>query len=75
MNRIRLNAYGKPILIDRISGEWIAFYISAEGKRRRAHGIAIPADLDLDGVVIYIADLLHESATDTHPDVEILESP
>ena len=72
-HQIRINAYGKPILIERNNEEWIAFYLSAEGKRRKARDIAIPPDLDQDGVVTYIADLLHESATDTHPDVEIME--
>jgi hypothetical protein len=70
-NQIRINAYGKPLLIERINEEWIAFYLGAEGKRRKAHDVVIPADLDHDGVVTYIADLMHESATDTHPNVRL----
>ncbi len=70
---IKLKAYGKRIDIEFIDGEWIAFYIGGDGKRLRASNLAIPPDLDRDEVATYIADLLHESATERNPDVSILD--
>jgi hypothetical protein len=70
---IKLNAYGRYVSVERVKDEWIAFYKSVEGKRWRATDLIIPADLDRDEVVTYIADLLHESATERNPSVEILE--
>jgi hypothetical protein len=70
---IKLNAYGRRIYIERVNDEWISFYQSIEGKRRRANDLIIPADLDRDEVVTWIADLLHESATERNPRVEVLD--
>ena len=70
---VKLNAYGRHIYVERVNDEWVAFYKSSEGKRRRATDLIIPADLDRDEVVAYIADLLHESATERNPRVEVLE--
>lgn len=61
------------MVIERVNEEWIAFYRSSEGKRRRAHDIVIPEGLEIEGVVLYIADLLHERATDKHPTVEVVK--
>lgn len=70
---IRLNAYGRHIEIQFVDGAWIASFRSSDGKRFRAPNLAIPADLDRDQVVTYIADLLHESATESNPNVVVLE--
>lgn len=70
---IKLNAYGKRIDVEFIDGKWIAFYRGGDGKRMRAANLAIPPDLERDEVVTYIADLLHESATERNPDVTILD--
>lgn len=70
---IRLNAYGKLLDIEFADGEWIAFRRGNDGKRMRISNMVIPADLDHDEVVTYIADLLHESATERNPEVTILE--
>jgi hypothetical protein len=70
---IKLNAYGRRIDIEFINGEWIASYPGNDGKRLRATNLAIPASLDREQVVTYIADLLHESATGKHASVEILD--
>ena len=71
---IKLNAYGRQLHVERLNDEWIAFYQGAEGKRWRATGLVIPADLDRDHVATYIADLLHEAATESNPNVEELDS-
>jgi hypothetical protein len=71
--KMKLNVYGRRILIERIDGEWIAFYQSVEGKRRRATDLVIPADFEKDEVVTWIGDLLHESATEKNSKVEILD--
>jgi hypothetical protein len=73
MNPIRLIAYGRPMVIERADDGWHAFYQSPEGKRWRANELFIPNDLDRVGLVTYIADLLHERATEKHATVEALE--
>ena len=71
-NRIRLLAYGKLIDVERVHGEWRAYYAGTEGKRRDARDIVIPAEIDREQVATYIADLLHERATERYPNVEEL---
>jgi hypothetical protein len=68
----KLNAYGKLLDIEFIDGKWVAFRRGNDGKRTRVSNLAIPSDLDREGVVTYIADLLHESATERNPDVTVL---
>ena len=72
-NSVKVNAFGRLIYVEWINDEWIAFYQSVEGKRWRAADLIIPADLDKDELVTYIADILHESATEMNPSVEVLE--
>ena len=72
-NIIKLNAYGRLIYVERVKAEWIAFFKSVEGKRWRAPDLIIPADLNRDEVVTYIADMLHELATERNPSVDVLE--
>jgi hypothetical protein len=72
-DRIKLKAYGKPLLVQRIGEAWVLSHLSPDGKRSAAHNIAIPAELDRQGVIRYIADLLHESASEANPDVQEIE--
>ncbi len=58
--------------VERVRGEWRAFYTGTEGKRRDARDIEIPAEIDRDEVATYVADLLHERATERYPNVEEL---
>jgi hypothetical protein len=72
-HRLKLSVYGRPMCVERIGGEWIAFHMTPEGKKWRATDLPIPSEMDWDAVIIYLADLLHESATEKHPTVELLE--
>jgi len=72
VNRIRLKVYGVLIDVERVHGEWHAYYSGVEGKRRDARDIVIPAEINRDQVATYIADLLHERATKRYPNVEEL---
>jgi len=71
-NRIRLRVYGALIDVERVHGEWRAYHAGTEGKRRDARDIVIPPEINRDQVATYIADLLHERATERYPDVEEL---
>ena len=51
------------------SGEWDEL-VEQEGKRRPARDIVIPAGLAATEIQGYLADLLHEQATERHPTVE-----
>jgi hypothetical protein len=73
MMKLRLNAFGRRIDIERIGDAWVAFYPGADGKKRRAHDVMLPPDLKRDDVAEYIADLLHEWANDRFNAVEILD--
>lgn len=72
-DRMKLNVYGRLIYVERVNDEWLVYYQSVEGKRRRATSIVIPSDLDRSEVVTYIADLLHEFASESNSAVEVLD--
>jgi hypothetical protein len=59
--------------VERMEGEWIAFYPGNDGKRLRASDLVIPSELDESQVVTWIADWFHESATEKTSIIEILE--
>ena len=71
---IKLNAYGRPLALERVDDAWRVFYLGAEGKRRPARDIEIPADIgDPDAAIQFIADLLHAWSSERHPDVHIID--
>lgn len=72
-DKIKLKAFGKYLDIERINGQWVAFFHEGEGKRREARDIVIPADLEPQKIKVYIDDLLHEWATEKNPNVEMLK--
>lgn len=70
---MKLKVYGRRMDVERIHDEWIAFYVGLEGKRRKATDLIIPAHFEEDEVVSWVADLLHELATEENTSVEIIE--
>jgi hypothetical protein len=68
-NRIRLNAFGRYLEIERVDNKWVAFDKGNEGKRRRATDIVILSSLKKSELITYVDDLLHESATERHPNI------
>lgn len=51
---------------------WSVYYPGAEGKRRHAEDIVIPACVDEAGLELYLADLCHEWASEKHSEVSRL---
>jgi hypothetical protein len=69
--RVRLDVYGRDVLVERDVKGWSAFYVSAEGKRRVAEDIIIPGRVREEELVQYIADLCHEWAEPGYPEVRV----
>jgi hypothetical protein len=72
MKSIKLDVFGRRMLVEESQAGWSLFYLGAEGKRRSAH-LVIPDDLPETEIETYLADLCHEWATPRHPDVKRLE--
>jgi len=70
---IKLNAFGKRVIVERIADQWKTFYLATDGKRRPANDIVIPSDLALADIPGYLDDLLHEWATAAYPNVGIID--
>ena len=69
---LRFDVFGKLVGVERIAGQWRVFYLGVEGKHRRAEDIRIPPSVQEAALAEYLADLCHECATATHPEVRLL---
>lgn len=69
---LRFDVFGRLVLVARDENGWTAFYSGAEGKRRIASDIIIPASTGEEALQTYLADLCHEWATPSHPAVRRL---
>ena len=67
---ITLDLFGTDIQVAWDGERWITHYLGAEGKKRPAPDIVVPADLPESEVAQYLSDLYHEWATDRHPNVK-----
>ena len=72
MTSLRLDVFGRSVLVVGSENGWQAFYVGNEGKRRPATEIIIPPFLSESEFEQYIADLCHEWATERHPEVKRL---
>jgi hypothetical protein len=70
MKSIKLDVFGRRMLVEESQTGWSLFYLGAEGKRRPAHDLVIPDDLPEAEIETYLADLCHEWATPRHPGVK-----
>lgn len=70
---MKLNAFGRMLVVLRRDDEWKVMDQGNEGKRRAARDIVIPTAVSEEEVVEYISDLLHEYASERFPTVEIIE--
>lgn len=61
MKEYRFNVFGMPMAITGVPGQWQAFRLGPDGKRRPA-GIIVPADVQAHELGEYLADLYHEHA-------------
>lgn len=72
-DNIKLDVFGRTVLVRRRNDGWEACYAGAEGKLRPALDISLPASLSPAEIPVYIADLCHEWATPTHHEVQVIE--
>ena len=72
MKSLKFDVFGRLILVTESGDGWAAFYMGAEGKKRPAGDIVIPADIRESEIERYLGDLCHEWATEQHPNVERL---
>ena len=70
---MRFEVYGTQVLVSRTNDHWIAYYLGAEGKKRPASDIVVPADMPESDIEQYLGDLRHEWATERHPSVNRLD--
>ena len=73
-NRLRLNAFGRFLDIERVNNQWVVFAKGNEGKRRKASDIVIPSSLKKSELITYLDDLLHESANENCPRIIDLDA-
>ncbi len=67
--RIKLDVFGRPMLVERTASGWQIFDLGSDGKRRLARDVVIPDLISEGELEQYLADIFHESATKRHPRV------
>ena len=72
-NGSRFDVFGRHVLVLRSGDGWETFYLGAEGKRRSARDIVVPAGIAESELQQYLGDLCHEWATEQHPSGERLD--
>ncbi len=70
---LRFDVFGRALGIARREGEWRAYYLGSDGKRREAREVVIPPSVPESELPRYLTDLFHESATPEHPEVVTLD--
>ena len=73
MSPVKFDVFGRLVLVAESGGGWAAFYMGAEGKKRPAKDIVIPADILESEIEQYLGDLCHEWATEQYPTVKRLD--
>jgi hypothetical protein len=69
MAPLKLDVFGRSVLVERCAEGWKAFYLGSDGKRRRAEDLIIPSTILEEELETYLADLCHEWATARNPSV------
>ena len=68
------NVFGRHIGVKREGGRWLVFRADlTERKFSRLYDIAIPNDLTEAEIPGWLDDILHEAATERHPEVKRVE--
>ena len=65
---VKLDVFGKRMLIERVDGAWRTWLLGSDGKRSLVH-IAVPDTISESGLVQYFDDIYHEVATPERPAV------
>ena len=61
---MKFNVFGRLVEVVRCSGQWHAYYLGVEGKKRSAQDIIIASDIEEQDIAQYLEDLCHEWATE-----------
>jgi hypothetical protein len=72
MQSIKLDVFGRLVIATHTDEGWKMFYAGAEGKRRPATDIIVPAEVSESNLETYLADLCHEWCTVNNPVVKRL---
>jgi hypothetical protein len=65
---VKLDVFGKHMLVERSEGVWRTYLLGADGKRSLVDMI-VPESLAVDELAQYFDDLYHEAATPRRPAV------
>jgi RimJ/RimL family protein N-acetyltransferase len=65
---VKLDVFGKRMLVERSEAAWRTYLLGADGKRSLVH-VAIPPSVTEDELLQYFDDLYHEAATPQRPAV------
>lgn len=71
--RLKLDVFGRRMLLIRSGRSWSAFDLGSDGKRCPIDDIVIPSGCSEQELLRYFDDLFHERATVQHPGVKVLE--
>lgn len=64
----RFDVFGRRVGIERRGGGWVTYHLGNEGKRRPGEFV-VPDFVTEAELQQYLADLFHESASRSHPEV------
>ena len=65
---VKLDVFGKRMLVERYEGSWRTFLLGSDGKRSLVN-ISIPGTISEAELVQYFDDIYHEAATPQRPAV------
>ena len=69
MAQYRFNVFGQLVVIMGAPGDWTAFLLAPDGKRRKAD-FTVPGSLAEDELCQYLSDLFRELASSTQRSVK-----
>ncbi|TKB49882.1 hypothetical protein FCL40_06935 [Ferrimonas sediminicola] len=70
---IKIDLFGKPMVVMRQGEEWQLFRESEGGLRSRVHEVVFPPEMAESELCSYLDDLFHEYASERHPRVTLRE--
>jgi hypothetical protein len=69
---IKVDVFGRLLLAVQSESGWTVFYLSEDGKRRKAEDIVVPSFVSDSEIDNYFGDLCHEWASTKFPEVRRL---
>ncbi|WP_417347835.1 hypothetical protein [Ferrimonas sp.] len=68
---VKVDLFGKPVVVMRVGEEWQLFRESDTGLLSRVHEVVFPPDMDESELCGYLDDIFHEFASERHPGVRL----